>query len=436
MQARFGEMPEGPHNSIAKPPVGGAPATSRVRWGVLLLLFFATVINFIDRQVIGLVKQPLSADLGWNERDYANVVSAFLLAYAIGLAAMGRVTDRLGVKRGLSVAVVVWSIAACAHGVVHSTLGFVLCRFGLGFGEGGNFPTAVKATGLWFPPRERALAFGLLNTGSSVGAMAAPLFVPWITLAYGWPAAFFVTGSLGFVWLMVWWMRYHEPQAHPRLSPQERAAIGSPSGGGTEIPFAMIFRWRGTWAFVVVAALTLPIWFFYLFWVPDFFQRNLGLTLKDIGLPLMAVYLVSDVGSVAGGAFSSMLVRRGQAPTKARKVAMLASVLFVFPVVLAPELSKVWVVTLIIGCAAAAHQSYAANVWTLLTETVPDRAVASVFGFGAMVGSLASIGMAQLTGLVLHSTGSYVVLFWLVPALYLVALAAVQVLLPRQAIAR
>jgi MFS transporter, ACS family, hexuronate transporter len=429
MPARFGDVPVGPAASSSS---AATPVASRVRWGVLLLLFFATVINFIDRQVIGLVKQPISADLGWNDRDYANVISAFLLAYAIGLATMGRVTDRLGIKRGLSVAVVVWSLAACAHGVVRSTMGFVFCRLGLGLGEGGNFPTAVKATGLWFPARERALAMGLLNTGSSVGAMVAPLFVPWITLAYGWPAAFFVTGSLGFVWLLVWWFRYHEPQAHPRLSAQERAYIGSPSGGGTQIPFARIFRLRGAWAFILVATLTLPIWFFYLFWAPDFLQRNLGLSLKDIGLPLMGVYLLSDAGSIAGGAFSSMLVRRGLPPTKARKVTMLASALFAAPVVLAPGLSKVWLVTLILGCAAAAHQSYAANVWTLLTETVPERAVASVFGLGAMVGSLGSIGMAQMTGFVLHTTGSYALLFWMVPALYLVALGAVQVLIPAE----
>jgi ACS family hexuronate transporter-like MFS transporter len=435
MPAGSGKMTDAAQNAVAEPPSLGVPAISRVRWGVLLLLFFAAIINFIDRQVIGLVKQPVSADLGWTERDYANVVSAFLLAYAIGLATMGRLTDRLGVKRGLSVAVVVWSIAACAQGLVHSTLGFVLCRFGLGVGEGGNFPTAVKATGLWFPPRERALAVGLLNTGTSVGAMVAPLFVPWITLTFGWPAAFFVTGSLGFIWLSVWWLRYHEPPGHPRLSSRERALLGSSGSPQGEFPFAEIFRWRGTWAFVAAAALTLPIWFFYLFWVPDFFQRNLGLSLREIGLPLMCVYLLSDVGSIAGGAFSSMLVRRGLAATKARKLAMLASALLAIPVVLAPGLSKVWVVTLIIGCAAAAHQSYAANVWTLLTETVPAGAVASVFGFGAMVGSLGSIGMAQVTGAVLHATGSYAVLFWAVPALYLLALGVVQVLLPQDAAA-
>lgn len=277
------------------------------------------------------------------------------------------------------------------------------------------------------------MAIGLLNTGSSVGAMVAPLFVPWITLTYGWPAAFFVTGSLGFGWLLVWWTRYHEPQAHPRLSVRERTNIGATADGRSEIPIATILRWRGTWAFVMAAVLTLPIWFFYLFWAPDFFQRNLGLKLKDLGPPLMTVYLLSDVGSIAGGAFSSMLVRRGVAPTKARKLAMLASVLLVFPVVLAPGLSNVWAVTLIIGCAAAAHQSYTANVWTLLTETVPESAVSSVFGFGAMLGSLGAIGMALVTGFVLHTTGSYATLFWMVPALYLVALGVVQVLLPREA---
>jgi MFS transporter, ACS family, hexuronate transporter len=433
MPTHLGEMPRGAGRPVVKPPAPSA-AQSRVRWEVLWLLFFAAAINFVDRQVIGLVKQPISSELGWSERDYANVVSAFLLAYAIGLPAMGRLSDRLGVKRGLSVAVVLWSIAACAHGVVHSTLGFVVCRFGLGVGEGGNFPTSIKATGLWFPPRERALAVGLLNTGSSVGAMVAPLFVPWITLNYGWSAAFFVTGSLGFLWLLVWWVRYHDPsQEHPRLSARERAYIGSPSSGPTEIPFARLIRFRATWAFVVPAGLTLPIWFFYLFWLPDFLQTNLGLTLKGLGLPLMTVYLLSDAGSIAGGAFSSLLVRRGLPPTTARKLAMLTSVLLVVPVVLAPGLSKVWLVTLIIGCAAAAHQSYTANVWTLLTESVPERAVASVFGFGAMVGSLAAIGMAQVTGFVLHTTGSYALLFWMVPALYLVPLGAVHVLLPREA---
>jgi ACS family hexuronate transporter-like MFS transporter len=426
MPARIGEMSAGPIPAAAS----GELDAGRVRWGVLLLLFFAAVINLIDRQAIGLVKQPVSAEFGWSERDYANVISAFLLAYAVGLGAMGRLTDRLGVKRGLSVAVVVWSLAECAHGMVHSTLGFLFCRFGLGFGEGGNFPASVKAAGLWFPARERALAVGLFNTGSSVGAMVAPLFVPWIAVAYGWRAAFFATGSLGFVWLAVWLLRYHEPQDQPVLSARKRDDIGLSANRPTRISFTTLIRWRATWAFVVVAGLTLPVWFFYLFWAPAFFQRNHGLSLKGLGVPLMIVYLLSDAGSIAGGAFSSLLVRRGLQPMKARKLAMLASVLLALPVILAPGLSRLWVVTLIIGCAAAAHQSFAANIWTLVTETVPERAVASVFGFGAMVGSLASIGMAQATGFVLHSTGSYAVLFWMVPAMYLIALGALQVLLP------
>jgi MFS transporter, ACS family, hexuronate transporter len=430
MSAHDGVRTAGPADSVAEsPPPGGALPESRVRWEMLLLLFFAAVINFIDRQVIGLLKQPISLELGWTDRDFANVVSAFLLAYAIGLAVMGRLTDHLGVKRGLSVAVVVWSIAACAQGAVHSMLGFVVSRFALGIGEGGNFPTSIKAIGRWFPPWERALAVGLLNTGSSVGAIVAPLLVPWITLSYGWPAAFFVTGSLGFGWLLVWWTRYQEPHAHPRLSVSERTNIPATADGRTAIRIATILRLRATWAFVACAVLTAPVWFFYLFWAPDFFQRNLGLKLKDIGPPLMAVYLLSDIGSIAGGAFSSTLVRRGVAPTRACKLAMLASALLAFPVVLAPGLGNVWVVTLIIGCAAAAHQSYTANVWTLLTQTVPQSAVSSVFGFGAMLGSLTAIGMAQGTGFVLHTTGSYATLFWMVPAQYLVALGVVQALL-------
>jgi len=319
------------------------PAVASVgwsRWGVCALLFFATTLNYIDRQVIGILKPVLGKQLGWNEIDYSNIVFAFQIAYAIGYAGAGRLIDRLGVRLGYALAVLFWSLAAMAHAlsrfippeaklgnwipwashgapswllvVPMTVLGFSAARFALGLAEGGNFPAAVKTVSEWFPKKERALATGIFNAGSNVGALAAPLLVPWLTMKFGWPTAFLVTGALGFIWLAFWWPFYRDPERHSRISPAELAYIRSdPPDPVVKIPWLSLLRYRQTWAFVAGMFLCAPIWWFYLYWIPDFLNKKHGLNLLQLGPPLVVIYLMADVGSIGGGWLSSWLLKRG-----------------------------------------------------------------------------------------------------------------------------
>lgn len=436
--------------TVVEPGPGGA-AIGRFRWVVCALLFFAATINYVDRQVIGILKPTLQAEFGWSEVDYGDIVFAFQLAYGIGLLAAGRLMDRLGARLGFSLAIVIWSVAAMAHaeaavfgggaaralamvglGYSASVAGFIVARLALGFGEAGNFPAAIKVVAEWFPKRERAFATGLFNSGTNIGALVAPVVVPWITLRWGWYWAFIATGALGFLWLAAWWVSYDHPERHPRVTAAELAHIRSdpPDAPGT-IPWRALLRHRQAWAFALGKFLTDPVWWLYLFWVPDFLHRNHGINLGTMGPPLVAIYLVADFGSIGGGWLSSRLIRRGWSVNAARKTAMLVCALAVLPMVFASGAKELWMAVSLIGLAAAAHQGWSANLFTLVSDMFPKRAVGSVVGLGGMAGAIGGMLIAKLTGYILNATGSYVPVFLIAAFAYIVALGVIHLLVPR-----
>ena len=421
------------------------------RWVICFLLFLAATVNYIDRQVIGILKPTLQGEFGWSEVDYADIVFSFQLAYAIGLVLAGRVMDKLGVKTGFSIAIVVWSLAAMAHaeaeiigvpaaavlsmfGMTYSVsvAGFMAARFALGLGEAGNFPASIKSIAEWFPKRERALATGLFNSGTNVGALVTPLVVPWITLTWGWYWAFVVTGAIGFAWLVLWWFTYDHPDRHPRVSAAELAHIqADPPDSAVHIPWRTLLRHKQTWAFAIGKFMTDPIWWLYLFWIPDFFNRNHGINLTTIGPPLVAIYLIADGGSIGGGWLSSALIKRGWSVNAGRKMAMLVCALAVVPMIFASGAKNMWVAVALIGIAAAAHQGWSANMFTMASDMFPRKAVGSVVGFGGMAGAVGGMLIAKLTGYILQATGSYVPVFLIAAFTYLTALAIIHLIVPR-----
>jgi len=421
------------------------------RWVICALLFLAATVNYIDRQVIGILKPTLQAEFGWSEMDYADIVFSFQIAYAVGLVLAGRLIDRLGTRIGFAIAIVVWSLAAMAHaeatlfgpwvaallgmfGFAYSAsvAGFMGARFMLGLGEAGNFPASIKAVAEWFPKKERALATGIFNSGTNVGALLTPLAVPWITLHYGWYWAFVATGLIGFLWLALWWPMYRSPEKHPRVSPAELAHIQSdPADPPGKVPLRDILPHRQAWAFAIAKFMTDPIWWLYLFWVPDFLNRNHGIDLQHIGPPLVAIYLIADVGSIGGGWLSSALLKRGWSVNAARKTAMLVFALAVVPIIFASRTDNLWVATLLVALAAAAHQGWSANLFTLASDTFPRHAVGTVVGFGGMAGAVGGMLIAKLTGFILQTTGSYLPVFLIAGSTYLLALAIVHLLMPK-----
>jgi ACS family hexuronate transporter-like MFS transporter len=402
------------------------------RWVICGLLFFAATINYIDRQVIGILKPTLQAEIGFSEVEYSWIVFYFQCAYAIGLLGVGWVMDKIGTRTGFSLAVVVWSLAAMAHALARTVTGFSVARFALGLGEAGNFPASIKTVAEWFPKKERALATGIFNSGTNVGALATPLLVPIITLAWGWQWAFILTGVLGFVWLIFWVLLYRKPEDHPRLSKSELAYIQSdPPDPAGRTPWARLLPHRQTWAFAIGKFLTDPIWWVYLFWLPDFLNKKHGLNLKDFGLPLATIYIIADVGSIGGGWLSSTLIKRGYSVNAGRKIAMLVCALAVVPIVFAAQTTSLWVAVILIGIAAAAHQGWSANIFTLTSDMFPRSAVGSVVGIGGMAGSIGGMLIALVVGAILERTGSYVPIFIIAASAYLVALLVIHLLAPR-----
>jgi MFS transporter, ACS family, hexuronate transporter len=405
----------------------------KYRWVICAMLFFATTINYIDRQVLGILAtdQNFKTAIGWNEAEYGYVNTAFQGAYAIGLLVVGRLMDRFGTRKGFSVAIVFWSVAAMGHALARSAFGFGTARFFLGLGEAGNFPAAIKTVAEWFPKKERALATGIFNSGSNVGAIVAPLVVPFIAVTWGWQWAFVLTGLIGFIWLIFWLMIYQKPEEHPKLQPAELAHIQSdPAEPATKIPWASLIGYRQTWAFALGKFMTDPIWWVYLFWLPKFLNTNYGLNITQIGLPLVVIYVVADVGSIGGGWLSSSLIKRGWTVNKARKVAMLICALAVVPIVFAAKASNLWVAVGLVSIAAAAHQGWSANLFTMTSDMFPRRAVGSVVGMGGMAGSIGGMLIATTVGLILQYTGSYFPIFIIAGSAYLVALVIVHSLVP------
>jgi MFS transporter, ACS family, hexuronate transporter len=406
----------------------------RYRWVICALLFFATTINYIDRQVLGILAtdENFKRTIGWNEAEYGYVNTAFQAAYAIGLLVVGNLMDRFGTRKGFSVAIVFWSIAAMGHALARSAIGFGVARFTLGLGEAGNFPAAIKTVAEWFPKKERALATGIFNSGSNVGAIIAPLTVPWIAVTLGWQWAFIITGALGFVWLAFWLASYRRPEEHPKLSAAELAHIQSdPAEPTTKIPWSRLFPHRQTWAFAAGKFLTDPIWWVYLFWLPKFLNTNYGLNITQIGIPLVVIYVAADFGSIGGGWLSSSLIKRGWTVNKARKTAMLICAVSVVPIMFAANASNLWVAVGLISLAAAAHQGWSANIFTIASDMFPRRAVGSVVGIGGMAGSIGGMLIATTVGLILQYTGSYLPIFIIAGSAYLVALLVIHLLAPR-----
>jgi ACS family hexuronate transporter-like MFS transporter len=422
-----------------------------VRWIICGLLFLAATINYIDRQVIGILKPTLQQEFGWSEIDYADIVFSFQLAYAIGFLFAGRLIDWVGTRTGFSIAVVLWSIAAVAHAVAPaigagvapvlawfglgysaSVAGFIFVRFLLGIGESGNFPAAIKTVAEWFPTRERAFATGLFNSGTNIGALVTPLVVPWLTYAYGWPWAFILTGLTGIVWLVFWLVLYRHPEVHPRVSATELAYIRSePAAAPVRVPWLRLLGYRQTWAFAIGKLMTDPIWWLYLFWIPDFLSRSYGLDLGTVGPPLVAIYLIADVGSIGGGWMSSRLIAHGWSANRARKITMLTMALAVVPVAFVSQVQSLWLAVVIVGVAAAAHQGWSANLFTLTSDMFPKHAVGSVVGIGGTAGSIGGMLIAKITGYVLETTGSYLTIFAFAASGYLLALGVIQFLVPR-----
>lgn len=404
----------------------------RYRWVVVALLFAATAINYVDRQMIGVLKPTLSSELQWSETDYANIVFWFQAAYAIGYLGFGRVVDLIGARMGYAVAVTVWTIAHVAHGGVYSVTQFAFARFGLGIGESGNFPAGIKAVAEWFPQKERAFAIGLFNAGANVGAIVTPLLVPWITIAYGWRMAFIVTGIFGVLWLIAWLVFYRSPANHKKVTQAELNYIQQDAADPVQpISWRMLLTIRETWAYAIGKFCIDPIWWFFLFWLPGYLGSRYGLDLVSFGPPLVAIYVLSDFGSIFGGWMSSRLIKAGRSVNAARKITMLICAIAVLPIFFAQSIDNLWVAVLVIGIATAAHQAFSANLYTLPSDIFPRAAVGSVVGIGGTVGAIGGMVMAKYAGFVLDGLGSYAPLFAVAAGAYLAALLAVHLLSPR-----
>lgn len=402
------------------------------RWVICTLLLFGTTKNYMDRNVLGVLNKTLQHDLGWSEIDYSNLVVAFQAAYALGMVVVGRLIDKLGTRLGYALAMIFWSLASMGTALGSSLTSFAVSRVALGLGEAAVFPASIKAVAEWFPKKERALATGIFNAGTSIGAMLTPVVVPWINARWGWRGAFLGIGSLGFVWLVFWLSIYRKPEEHPRVSSAELDCIRSdPRAAAEKIKWAALLPLRQTWAFVLGKFLTDPIWWFYLFWVPGFFQSQHGLALTRIGAPIVVIYLLSDVGSVAAGWLSSSMIKRGSTVNVARKIAMLICAIGVTPVVFAYRVESTWSAVLLIGLAAACHQGFSANLFTLTSDMFPARAVGSVVGIGGMAGAIGGLFIATVVGHVLQWTGSYRVPFLMAGSAYLLALIIIHALAPR-----
>ena len=423
--------------SIADTRVASSSATTptgRRRWIICALLFASTTICYMDRQVIGLLKPTLEHELGWSEIDYGDIIAVFSLMYAIGYLVGGRLMDWLGVRRGLPLAVGAWSISAALHGAMSSVIGFKMARGALGLAEGGNFPAAIKTVREWFPPRERALATGIFNAGSNIGALVTPIALPFVVMAAGWRAAFVIAGALGLIWVAFWLALYEVPERARRLSIEELAYIRSGDEGGDSAKpsWLSLLRYRGTWAYMLGMLLTSPVWWFYLNWVPGFLNQRFGVDMLGSIGPLVTIYLLADLGSVLGGWISSRLIRLGMRPLAARMAAMLIMAAFPLPVAFVSSVASLWPATVLIGLAAAGHQGLSANLYTTVSDTLPARAVSSVVGIGGFAAGVTGMFVAMAVGRILDAThDNYMILFIAAATAYPIAVGVMSVILRR-----
>lgn len=417
--------------SLEHIPAGTRKHAGRLRWTVCAMLFFATSINYMDRQVLGILASTLQRSIGWTEQEYGYIISAFQIAYAIGLVTAGRLIDRIGTRIGYTVVMALWSIASMAHAFATTAFGFGLARFFLGLGEAGNFPAAIKATAEWFPRDERSLATGIFNSGANLGAVLAPALIPIITLRYGWQAAFLLTGFFGALWIVWWLVSYRAPADHKRITRSEYEYIHE--DGPSElaaIPYRALLSYRQTWAFAIAKFLTDPIWWFYLYWLPKFFDSHFHLGLSQLGLPLIVVYNVSAVGSIGGGWIPAFLHRRGFSMVQARYTAMFIAACLVLPIFFAARFTHEWLAVAVLSLAAAAHQGWSANLYTIASDMFPREAIGAVVGIGGMAGSIGGVLFSLGVGYLLQVTHSYTVLFAISSSAYLVAFLWLRLTVP------
>jgi ACS family hexuronate transporter-like MFS transporter len=401
------------------------------RWMICALLFFATTINYLDRNILGLLAPTLQKEIGWTPVEYGYITTAFQAAYAIGLALFGWFIDKFGTKIGYGISIVGWSLAAMGHALAQSVFGFGVARFLLGLSESGNFPAAIKATAEWFPKKERALATGIFNSGANIGAVVAPAVVPWLTVTYGWQAAFVFTGAIGFVWLIFWYAFYEKPEHAKKLKKTELEYILSDPVEvvSEKVRWIELLKYRQTWAFVIGKFMTDPVWWFYLYWLALFLNNNFGLSLTGLALPLIVVYMMTSIGSIGFGYLSGALIKRGMAVNKSRRLAMLICALLVVPVITAASVTDMWLAIMIIGVAAAAHQGWSANIFTTASDMFPKKAVGSVVGLGGFAGSVGGMILLTTSGYIVQGTGSYIPLFIICGSAYLIALGIMTLLL-------
>jgi len=429
------ESPASAHESVGS-KVRAALAVGKVRWGMLALVFFATTLNYIDRAALGVMQPILAKEMNWSTMDYANINFWFQVGYAVGFLLQGRFIDKVGVKRAFFLAVLFWSLATGAHGLATSAVGFMICRFILGLTEAANYPACVKTTRLWFPAGERALATGIFNAGTNVGAMVTPALLPLILSVWGWQAAFVGMGLLGLVWLVFWAINYYNPEEHPKVRQSELEYISKEAEPEpVKVPFSRILRMHGTWAFAVAYMITAPVFWFYLYWLPPFLnqQYNLGISVTQMGIPLMLIWLTADFGSIGGGILSSFLIGRGVQPIRARLVSMLIFAICICSVVFAANASGLWVAVLAISLAVGAHQAWTANIWSLVMDYTPKHLMSTVFGFGGMCAAIGGMFMTQIVGYVLTVTNNnYAVLFVIIPSMYFLALTWMYFMAPRK----
>ena len=424
-------------------------AIGKYRWIICALVFFATTINYLDRAVISLLKSDLSKEFNWNDGDYANIEIAFKLCYAFGMLVAGRLIDWLGTKMGYFFATLTWSLAAIGHAFVSSTFGFIVARSFLGLTESGNFPSAIKTVAEWFPKKERALATGIFNSGTNIGAIIAPLSVPFIVVAWGWKWAFIITSSFGFVWLVLWLVMYEIPTRHKKVSATELEYINSDvdepvaKTDGTEpkVSWFRLLAFKQTWAFVIGKFLTDPIWWFYLFWLPDFLESQYGLKGTAVALPVAAVYMISTFGSVGGGWLPMVFIKKGWPVFKARKTSMLIYAFCVIPIVFAQIMGSIsmWYAVIVIGIATSAHQAWSANIFTTVSDMFPKKAIGSVVGIGGMFGGLGGIFLSLFVQknmfVYYRSIGqietAYYIMFIICGSAYLIAWSIMHFLVPK-----
>lgn len=402
------------------------------RWRIVVLLFFATTINYIDRQVLGILAPQLQAQFGWSESDYGFIIMAFQAAYAIGLISMGTLLDKIGTRLGFIVSVVIMSVAGMFHAAFSSVMAFAVARFGLGIGASANFPAAIKTVAEWFPKKERALATGIFNTGSNLGAILSPLIIPLIALHWGWQWAFIIAGALGFVWLIFWILMYRMPERTKQLSEAERNHIlqDGQEPETQKLPWKSIISFKQTWGIWLSRFLTDPIWWFFLYWLPKYLNSNYHIDLTQIGLPLIVIYVVSIGGSVFGGWLSSFLINRGKKPLAARKLTIFLLALLVVPIFFTSFTSNVWLTVALISMAAFAHQGYAANIFTIVSDIYPKNAVGTVTGFAGFGGAIGGVLFSGTVGLILQFTGSYYVIFAFASLAYLISWLSLYLLVP------